>query len=98
MATNGGAKAVGMEDRIGSIETGKRADMFLFEPRKLKSIPMHDPYATAVYSSSQENIAATIVNGKVVYQDGQFACGIDERNLSDKINAELDKLRKQINA
>ena len=72
--------------------------MFLFEPRKLKSIPMHDPYATAVYSSSQENVAATIVNGKVVYQDGRFACGIDERDLSNKIDAELAKLRTQINA
>ncbi|WP_270555507.1 amidohydrolase [Bifidobacterium adolescentis] len=98
MATNGGAKAVGMEARLGSIETGKRADMFLFEPRKLKSIPMHDPYATAVYSSSQENVAATIVNGKVVYQDGRFACGIDEHDLSNKIDAELAKLRTQINA
>ncbi len=97
MATNGGAKAVGMADKLGSIEIGKKADMFLFEPRKLKSIPMHDPYATAVYSSSQENVAATIVNGKVVYQNGKFSCGIDERDLSDKIDAELVKLRKQIN-
>lgn len=98
MATNGGAKTIGMADKLGSIEIGKKADMFLFEPRKLKSMPMHDPYATAVYSSSQENVATTIVNGKVVYQNGKFACGIDERDLSDKIDAELVKLRQQINS
>lgn len=98
MATNGGAKAAGMENRLGSIEAGKRADMFLFEPRKLKSTPMHDPYATIIYSSSQENVSTTIVNGKIVYSNGQFSCGIEERDLSDKINIELDKLRKQVAA
>lgn len=98
MATNGGAKAAGMENRLGSIEVGKRADMFLFEPRKLKSTPMHDPYATIIYSSSQENVSTTIVNGKIVYSNGQFSCGIEERDLSDKINIELDKLRKQVAA
>ena len=96
MGTNGGAKAIGMEDKLGSIEVGKRADMFLFEPRHLKSIPMHDPYATAVYSSSQENISTTIVNGKVVYRNGMFACGIDERDLSDKITCELGRLKVQM--
>ena len=96
MGTNGGAKAIGMEDKLGSIEVGKRADMFLFEPRHLKSIPMHDPYATAVYSSSQENISTTIVNGKVVYRNGMFACGIDERYLSDKITCELGRLKVQM--
>lgn len=57
---------------------------------------MHDPYATAVYSSSQENISTTIVNGKVVYRNGMFACGIDERNLSDKITCELGRLKVQM--
>lgn len=96
MATNGGARAIGMENNLGTIETGKHADMFLFEPRKLKSMPMHDPYATAIYSSSQENVDTTIVNGKIVYRQGRFACGIEERGLSDAISTELGKLRKQV--
>ncbi|WP_034523339.1 amidohydrolase family protein [Bifidobacterium sp. AGR2158] len=96
MATNGGARAIGMSDRLGSLEAGKHADMFLFEPRRLKSIPMHDPYATLVYSSSQENIAATIVNGRIVYENGEFACGIDERALAEQIEKELDTLRAQV--
>ncbi|KFI63372.1 amidohydrolase family protein [Bifidobacterium cuniculi] len=93
MATVGGAKAIGMQQSLGSIEVGKKADMVLFEPRHLKSMPMHDPYATVVYSSSPENISTTIVNGKVVYRDGVFACGIDERQLSRDIDEELRKLR-----
>ncbi|WP_300745794.1 amidohydrolase [uncultured Bifidobacterium sp.] len=96
MATNGGAKAIGMEDRLGSIEAGKRADLVLFEPRHLTSIPMHDPYATLVYSATPENIAATIVNGNVVYRNGSFTCGIDECDLASSIETELDTLRRQI--
>lgn len=96
MATNGGAKAIGMEDRLGSIEVGKRADLVLLEPRHLTSIPMHDPYATLVYSATPENIATTIVNGNVVYRNGSFTCGIDERDLASSIETELDKLRRQL--
>lgn len=98
MASNGGAKAIGMERELGCIEVGRKADMFLFEPRKLKSTPMHDPYATLVYSSSQENVAATIVNGRIVYHDGRFTCGIDERDLAESIDRELGKLKKQVGA
>lgn len=98
MAINGGARAIGMSDKLGSIEVGRKADMFLFEPRKLKSMPMHDPYATVVYSSSQENVDTTIVNGKIVYHDGAFACGIDERDLAESIDKELAKLKRQVNA
>ena len=61
-------------------------------------MPMHDPYATTVYSSTPENISTTIVNGKIVYHDGKFACGIDERDLSDAINAELTNLKSQVDA
>ena len=96
MATNGGAKVIGMEDRLGSIEVGKRADLVLFEPRHLTSIPMHDPYATLVYSATPENIAVTIVNGNVVYRNGGFSCGLDERALASSIETELDTLRRQI--
>ena len=98
MATNGGAKAIGMPDTLGVVEKGRKADLILFDPRKLTSMPMHDPYATTVYSSTPENISTTIVNGKIVYHDGKFACGIDERDLSDAINAELTKLKSQVDA
>lgn len=96
MATRGGARAIGMDDRLGSLEAGKLADLIVFEPRKLKSTPMHDPYATTVYSSSPENIYATVVNGRVIYEDGRFACGIDERQLAGDIQNELASLSTQV--
>lgn len=81
MATTEGAKALGMEKTLGSIEAGKRADIILFDPVRIKSIPMYDPIATLVYSASAENIDTTIVNGEVVYSHGRFSCGIDEEQL-----------------
>ena len=89
MATEGGAKALGMGNTIGSLETGKKADIILFDPDKLKSVPMHDPLATVIYSASSENIDTTIVNGKIVYHKGIFSCGIDEAQLAEQVKQEL---------
>ena len=92
MATVGGAKALGREDALGTLEVGKRADVVLFDPDRLKSMPLHDPLATVVYSSSPENIDTTIVNGRVVYQRGRFACGVEEAELAEWVRAELEGL------
>ncbi len=85
MATIGGAKALGMENAIGTLEIGKKADIVLFDPGKLRSMAMHDPAATIVYSGSGENIDTTIVNGKVVYRRGVFSCGMDEKELAERV-------------
>ena len=93
MAACGGAKAIGMEDRLGSLEPGKKADMILFDPRHLKSFPNHDARATVVYASSEENIDTTIVNGKIVYHKGVFKGGLTEAELVQEIAVEVEKMR-----
>lgn len=93
MATRGGARAIGMADKLGALEVGRKADMILFDPRRLKSCPNHDAAATAVYASSEENIDTTIVNGKIVYQRGRFANGLTEAALVRKIEAEVGKMK-----
>ncbi len=92
MAACGGAKAIGMEDRLGTLEVGKKADMILFDPRHLKSFPNHDAEATVVYASSEENIDTTIVNGKIVYHKGTFSGGLDEAELVREIAGEVEKM------
>ena len=89
MSTSGGAKALGMEKTIGSLEAGKKADIILFDPSRIRSVPMHDPFATIVYSASAENIDTTIVNGKVVYRKGIFSCGVDEAELHRQVMNEM---------
>ena len=61
MATCGGARAIGMENLVGTLEAGKKADMVLFDPKHLKSFPDHDAEATVVYASSEENIDTTML-------------------------------------
>ena len=95
-AAPGGARAIGMEEKLGSLEAGKKADMILFDPRHLKSFPNHDAAATTVYASSEENIDTTIVNGEVVYHKGVFAGGLSESELVREIAEEVEKMKASI--
>jgi 5-methylthioadenosine/S-adenosylhomocysteine deaminase len=76
LATSGGAAALGRDD-FGWLDVGKRADLFIFDPRHAKSIPVHDPVSTLVYSSGQMNVRTTVVGGRVVLDDGRLV-GLDE--------------------
>jgi 5-methylthioadenosine/S-adenosylhomocysteine deaminase len=76
IATSGGAAALGRDD-FGSLEAGKRADLFIFDPRHAKSVPVHDPVSTLVYSSGQVNVRTAIVEGRVVLDEGRIV-GVDE--------------------
>jgi 5-methylthioadenosine/S-adenosylhomocysteine deaminase len=71
-ATRGGAQALGRAAEIGSIEVGKRADFFIMDPYTPKAIPVHDPLATLVYSAGQANVVTTVVDGRVLLEDGVF--------------------------
>lgn len=79
MATLGGARAVGMEDEIGSIEPGKRADFFLFDPIHINSTPIADPVAALVYTGCEHNVSLTVVEGRVIYEKDSYP-GIDTRS------------------
>ena len=63
MATREGAKALGLQDEIGSIEVGKRADLVLIDAQG------PDPYSTIVYASRGTDVRATIVDGRVLIDD-----------------------------
>jgi 5-methylthioadenosine/S-adenosylhomocysteine deaminase len=90
VATCGGAAALGRDD-FGSLETGKRADLFVFDPLHAKSIPVHDPVSTLVYSSGEVNVRTTIVGGRVVLDDRRIV-GVDE----DAILNEAQSLAEQL--
>lgn len=78
MATIDGARALGMEDEIGSLEPGKRADFCVFDPyASPKSIPMHNPVSDLVYSSTMRNITDVAVDGRFLLRDGEFTL-VDE--------------------
>ncbi len=79
MATLHGARALLREREIGSLEEGKKADMFIFNPLRARSIPLHDPVSTLVYSAGQTNVETAIIAGKVVMKDGEItSCNEEE--------------------
>jgi 5-methylthioadenosine/S-adenosylhomocysteine deaminase len=68
-ATLGGAEILGMSDKIGSLEVGKKADLFVLALNSPKIVPAHDPVATLVYSAGEENVIHTIAGGKLLLKD-----------------------------
>ncbi len=82
--------ALGRDD-FGSLEPGKRADLFIFDPLHAKSIPVHDPVSTLVYSSGEVNVRTTIVGGRVVLDDRRIV-GVNE----DAVLREAQSLAEQL--
>ncbi|WP_414663417.1 amidohydrolase [Horticoccus sp. 23ND18S-11] len=69
MATRGGARALHLEDRIGSLETGKLADVILIDRDATHMIPFYDAYSTLVYAAGPRDVRTTIIHGRVVMED-----------------------------
>ncbi|MEL7608327.1 MAG: amidohydrolase [Bacillota bacterium] len=81
MATVDAAECIGLSDQIGSLEVGKRADFFVFDPLQSPGCaPMHDPVATLVYSSDTRGIVTVVAGGETLLSDGSFT-RLDERGL-----------------
>ncbi|QGP91229.1 Atrazine chlorohydrolase [Neomoorella glycerini] len=72
MATIDGARAIGLEKETGSLEVGKKADFFIFNPlRSARATPMHHPVSTLVYSGSSECVELVMIDGRVVVEEGR---------------------------
>jgi 5-methylthioadenosine/S-adenosylhomocysteine deaminase len=69
MATIGGARALGMEALIGSIERGKRADVITVSTSSARQTPLYDAVSHLVYTTRGDDVRTTIVNGKVLMRD-----------------------------
>ena len=69
MATIGGARALHLEDRIGSLEPGKRADVVLIDATGAHMTPLYDPYAALVYAASAADVRTVIVDGRIIVEN-----------------------------
>jgi len=69
MATMEGAKALGLEKTVGTLEAGKKADIILLDLKKPHLTPVHDPYASIVYSAHGSDVDTVIVDGKVLMEN-----------------------------
>jgi 5-methylthioadenosine/S-adenosylhomocysteine deaminase len=69
MATIGGAKVLGMEDRIGTLEAGKRADVIVIDLQQPKTQPVYAVESAIVYAASGNSVVTTICDGKVLMRN-----------------------------
>lgn len=70
MATREGARALGLEAEIGSIEPGKKADLIVIRADGLHQTPHDDPYALLVYATRADDVLATVIDGQIVARRG----------------------------
>ncbi len=72
MATVGGAKLLGLDDRIGSIEVGKQADIILVDMNQPHLTPLYNYYSQLVYAARGADTKTSIIGGKIVMKDRQL--------------------------
>jgi 5-methylthioadenosine/S-adenosylhomocysteine deaminase len=70
MATIDGARAVGLEKEIGSIEAGKKADLIVIDYDNAFMTPIHHPVSAIVYSALGHEVSAVMIDGRFVMRDG----------------------------
>ncbi len=80
MATRGGARALGLEAEVGSLEVGKRADVTVVELGRLHTTPQPDVVSTIVYAAEARDVRDVLIDGRVVLRDGGLQT-LDEREV-----------------
>ena len=72
MATTNGAKALGIDNLVGTLEVGKKADIIVIDLDKPHMYPRHNFLSSLVYSASGSDVVTVIVDGQVLYKDYKF--------------------------
>jgi 5-methylthioadenosine/S-adenosylhomocysteine deaminase len=93
MATTQSARALGLDQVIGSLEAGKKADLIVIDTHKPHLTPMYSPVSHLVYAAMGSDVSATIINGNVVMEDRQLK-SLDLKKVMDDVN----KIAKEITA
>ena len=82
LATIGAARAMGLDDQIGSIEPGKYADLQIINMRRFGLTPLTDPICTLIYHAHAKDVETVLVDGRVLVRDGALLA-LDEEELVD---------------
>ncbi len=96
MATLGGARALGLEDEIGSLEPGKRADLIALDLTEIGWSPTsgQDPYTALVYAVNGNYVRDVMVDGRWLYRDGDWTT-LDYAAARRELNAACAELKSR---
>ena len=92
-ATQGGASAVGMGDRIGAIAVGRKADIVLLDLDDPSYLPLNSATRQLVYTEGGRGVRLVMIDGRVVIKDGKLQT-MDEQALIDEIRAVVPQFQK----
>jgi len=95
MATMGSARVLGLEREIGSLETGKRADLIVVGVNRARQTPLYDPISHLVYTSRGDDVETTIVNGQVLMRDRKVRT-LDEASVLAEANRFAVRIRQAV--
>jgi 5-methylthioadenosine/S-adenosylhomocysteine deaminase len=91
-ATRGGSKALGMDDKVGSLAAGKKADVVLIKNDDSPVMfPILNPYGHVAFQAQRGDVDTVMINGRIVKRDHKLV-GVDLRAARQKIDATIDHL------
>ncbi|MCG1012212.1 amidohydrolase [Tepidanaerobacter sp. GT38] len=93
MATINGAKALGIEDELGSLEVGKKADIILIDLRKPHLVPLNNPLSAICYSAQSSDVHTVIVDGKILMENYELKTIDIEKAMHDAEDAARKLIR-----
>lgn len=92
MATVGGAHAMCLPD-CDTLEVGKYADLIMIDLQQPNMQPLNNIAKNLVYSGSKQNVKMTMVNGRILYEDGEFHIGVDPNEVYQRANASINRMQ-----
>ncbi|HSE98701.1 MAG TPA: amidohydrolase family protein, partial [Blastocatellia bacterium] len=95
MATIGGARAINMEKEIGSLETGKRADIIIVGMQSPRQTPLYNVFSHLVYATKASDVETVMIDGKVIMQNRRVLT-INEPAVRARANQYRDQIRKSV--
>jgi 5-methylthioadenosine/S-adenosylhomocysteine deaminase len=95
MATLGGARALGLEDRIGSLEPGKRADLIVVGLGEPRMHPVYDPVSHLVYTAKGADVRHVVVEGRVILRDRRVLT-LDEAAVIQDADRRRGEIRRSL--
>ena len=95
MATIGGARVIGQEQRLGSLEVGKLADVIVVRMDRPRQTPMYDPISHLVYATRGDDVEDTIVNGRVLLRGGRVL-SLNEPQVLEMARAAAAQVRAAV--
>ncbi len=91
MATIGGARALGLNDRVGSLEPGKRADIAVIDAAGAHMTPLYDPFAALVYAATPADVRTVVVDGRIIVEDRRLLTA-DAEAIKAAVNGRRDRI------